>query len=68
MDVNTVNQNGDNALLLVCQEGKISVIEYLILETNVNLEVVNLQGENVKSFAEKWGYLDLLEKREKNEK
>lgn len=42
VDVNKKNKNEDNSLLLVCPEGKIDVIEYLILETEIDLDVKNL--------------------------
>lgn len=39
------------------------IIEYLILEASVEVNVKNNNNENVKMFAEKWGYAHLLRKR-----
>ena len=40
------------------------IIEYLILEANVDINAVNNNDENVKKYAEKWGYSHLLKKRQ----
>ena len=51
-------------MLLACQEGKLDIIEYLILEANVDVKAKNNNDEDVEMFAQKWGYSHLLRKRQ----